>query len=257
VFPAERRRQIEILLNSEGSVSVFELSKMFKVSEMTIHRDLNVLDKMGLIEKTRGGAIASRPYSTPIEYRNRIRSNESLKAAIGKKAVEFIKEGETIFLEPGTTALQVARNLRGFKDLRVYTNGPAVIMELAKIPSIEVHCTGGLLSTTTMAYVGPDTERLISQIRPDKAFIGAQGVNIVNGVMDPFPMMASFKRKIAECSQEVYLLVTPDKIGITCSQVSVPLAAIDVVITNKDAPEYFLKELEGNKIHCVLVSAQE
>jgi DeoR/GlpR family transcriptional regulator of sugar metabolism len=252
MFPAERRREIERLVNSEGAISITKLSDQFGVSEMTIHRDLKLLEDMGSIEKTRGGAVASRPYVVPTEYRKRLKSNEDLKSAIGRKAVEFIQDGDTIYLDPGTTSLQVARALQGFSNLTVYTNGPAIVVELSKIPGVEVYCTGGLLSKSSMAFVGPDAERTLSKIRPERCFVGAHALTIANGVSDPFPLEASLKRRAVEVSQEVYLIVTPDKFGNVAPHISVPLEAIDIVITNEGAPEIFLKELEANKLHCVL-----
>lgn len=257
-FPAERRREIERLVNSEGSMSISELSGIFKVSEMTIHRDLKTLEMIGAVEKTRGGAIAAGPYVVPLKYRKRLKSNEDLKDDIGRKAVEFIKDGDLIFLGPGTTSLGVARNLKGFENLTVFTNGPAIVIELSKKKGIELHCTGGTLSKSTMAYEGPETERIISKLIPDKCFVGAYAFNIAKGVTDPMLLAASSKRRIVEVSQEVYILATPDKFGNVVPHLSVPLEAIDVVITNENAPENFVKELLSRKIQCVLApSAKE
>ena len=252
MFPAERRREIERLVSTEGAISIAKLSDQFGVSEMTIHRDLKLLEDLGSIEKTRGGAVASRPYIVPTEYWKRLKSNEDLKIAIGNKALEFIEEGDTIYLDPGTTSLHLARVLQGFNNLTVYTNGPAIVTELSKMSGVEVYSTGGLLSKSSMAYVGPDAERIISKIRPAKCFVGAHALTIANGVSDPFPMEASLKRMAVEVSQEVYLIVTPDKFGYVAPHISVPLEAIDIIITNDTAPEIFIKELEANKIHCVL-----
>jgi DeoR family fructose operon transcriptional repressor len=254
MFPAERRRKIERLVHEKGTVSISSLSEMFEVSEMTIHRDLNALERMGALQKMRGGALASQPYMVPTEYRKRLASYQKEKDIIGRRAVEFIKDGDTIFLDPGTTALCIARYCRGFRNLIVYTNGPAIVSELASIEGVEVHCTGGMLSKYTMAFVGPEAEQVISRIRPDKSFIGAHGFTLDSGVMDPLPLEASVKRRLVDVTQEMYLVATPDKFGHIAQHVAVPLEAIDVVITHADTPKQYLKELEQHGIRCVVAS---
>jgi DeoR family fructose operon transcriptional repressor len=252
MLPAERRRNIERIVTKQGKVTISELSQMFNVSEMTVHRDLKTLEGMGALRKTRGGALASEIGRVPTDYRKRLQSYTTEKDAIGRKAAEFIKEGDTILLGPGTTSLSVARYCGRFRNLIVYTNGPAVINELAKYPDIEVHCTGGLLDKATMAYVGPETEAAIARLRPDKCFFGAHGFTLEDGVSDPIPLAASSKRKMVEVSQEVYLVVTQDKFGNVAQQISVPLEAIDVVITNKATPKHYLDQLAERGIPCFL-----
>ncbi len=252
MFPAERRRQIAQRVSEQGSLSITELSRVFNVSEMTIHRDLDALENMGLLQKTRGGALVSDQHMVPLDYRLRLKSHQEEKDVIGRCAATFIKDGDTILLDAGTTSLSVARYCRNFTNLTVFTNGPLIILELAKIPGVEIYCTGGLLSKRTMAYVGPDAERVISKIRPDKCFIGANGFTIQEGVTDPLPLESSIKRKMVEVSQEVYLVVTPDKFGHVAQHISAPLEAIDIIILNKDTPEHYFQELAARDIRCVV-----
>ncbi|MGE5223812.1 MAG: DeoR/GlpR family DNA-binding transcription regulator [Omnitrophica WOR_2 bacterium] len=198
MFPAERRRQIVQVVNEQGSLSIPQLSRLFSVSEMTIHRDLDALADMGLLHKTRGGALASEKQIVPLDYQQRLNSYPVEKDTLGRCAAQFIHDGETILLEAGTTSLSVARYCRGFDNLTVYTNGPMIALELAQVPGVEVYSTGGLLSKRTMAYVGPEAERVISQIRPDKCFLGANGFTLQEGVTDPLPLEASVKRKMVK-----------------------------------------------------------
>jgi DeoR family fructose operon transcriptional repressor len=252
VFPAERRRQIVKYVKERGGISISTLSSLLQVSEMTIHRDLSVLEGVGLLWKTRGGALAYEEQTVPVDYQARLQTHPDEKDLIGRKAVEFIKDGETIFLESGTTSLSVARHCVGFDHLTVYTNGPMIEIELVKVLGVEVHSTGGLLSRQTMAYVGPQAEHMLDQIRPDKCFIGAHGITVADGVMDPFPLEASIKRKIVEVSQEVYLVATSDKFGRLSSHISAPIQAIDVIIMNQDIPKEYCQDLAAHDIRCVI-----
>ncbi|MGD8753058.1 MAG: DeoR/GlpR family DNA-binding transcription regulator [Anaerolineales bacterium] len=254
MFPAERRRRIERLVNEQGKVTIAKLSEMFNVSEMTILRDLKTLESMGTLRKIRGGALPMEFSVIPTDYRNRLSSHPEEKDLIGLHAKKFIKDRDTIFIGPGTTALYVARHCKGFQDLTVYTNGPTILNELASMPGVEVHCTGGMLSKNTMTLVGPETEQAIRYLRPDKSFIGAHGLTLENGITDPCSMEATFKRRLVEVTQEVYLVVTPDKFGNLAQQVVAPIEAIDVVITHKDTPEHYINELRKCDIRCVVVS---
>jgi DeoR family fructose operon transcriptional repressor len=250
MFPADRRRRIAQYVREQGSISIGTLSEMFSVSDMTIHRDLAALEEMGLLRKTRGGAVPSEQYLVPVDYRARLQSYPEEKDAIGKRAVEFIRDGDTIILDPGTTCLSIARNLRGFHHLNVITSGPLIILELAQIPGIDVHSTGGILSKQTMAYVGPQAEEVLSSVRAAKCFIGANGFTVQDGVTDPLHLESSVKRKMVEVSNEVYLVVTPDKFGRVAPYISVPLGAIDVIIMHNSTPEKYTRQLASKDIRC-------
>jgi DeoR/GlpR family transcriptional regulator of sugar metabolism len=258
IFPANRRRQIAHLITQQGSCTIADLSRRFDVSEMTIHRDLAALEEMGLLRKTRGGAVApDQPTLVPVDYQMRLRDQPEEKDLIGAAAARFVRNGDTILIESGTTALSVARNLRGFVDLVIYTNGPLALLELAPIPGVEVYSTGGMLSKRTMSLVGPDAEATLARVRADKCFIGASGFTIEEGVTDPLPLESSVKRRIVASSQEVFLVLTPDKFGRVLPHITTPLEAIDVVITHRDLPEADCQALSARGIRCVTVPGPE
>lgn len=252
MFPAERRRKIVQYVKDRGGISIAALSEILNVSEMTIHRDLNALNEMGLLRKTRGGALAFEEQMVPIDYQDRLQSYPVEKDRIGRKAVEFIRDGETVFFEAGTTSLSAARYCTGFSRLTVFTNGPMIALELAKVPGVEIYSTGGMLSKQTMALVGPQAEKVLSEIRPDKCFISAHGVTVTDGLTDPLPLETSVKRKIIEVAQEVYLLATPNKFGRISAHISAPIEAIDVVVTNAETPGEFIQALKSKNIRCII-----
>jgi DeoR family transcriptional regulator, fructose operon transcriptional repressor len=252
MFAAERRRQIAQIVNGQGSCSISELARMFEVSEMTIHRDLSALEQLGLLRKTRGGAMAAEPYAIPLDYQGRLQSLQPEKEAIGRAAAQFIHDGDTIILEASTTSLAIVRHCRSLTNVIIYTNNPLVVIDGAQLPGAELYCSGGVLSKRTMALVGPDAERSFSGVRASKCFVGANGLSLEEGVTDPLPLEASAKRKIVEVSQEVYVVATHDKFGRVAPQVSIPLQGIDVVITDKGSDPEFLRRLTERGIRCVV-----
>lgn len=235
MFPAQRRREIAERINENGYVSIAELSVQFGVSEMTIHRDLYALEEIGRIKKTRGGAVSQADISVPVSFRARLAVHEDAKDRIGRKAAGLIRDGETVFLDASTTCMYIAKNLGRMERLTVYTNGPMVAIELAEKEGVEVYCISGLLSKETMALVGPQAESSLGALRPDKCFIGALGISVEEGIMDPYFPEASVKRVVMNVSQEVFLVAAADKFSQIGPHLTAPLEMIGVVITDLTA----------------------
>ena len=252
MFPAQRRRLIAKQINENGYVSIPSLCDYFQVSEMTIHRDLYALEAIGQIKKTRGGAVVKEDLLVPVNYRVRAGIHEAEKERIGKKAVEIIGEGETIFLDASTTSMYIAKNLNNFEKLTVYTHSHMMISTLMEKPGIEVHSVGGLVSKETMALVGSEAEAAMTLLRPDRCFVGAAGISIEEGVYDPSLPEASMKRAIVKASREVYLVATSEKFNQIAPYISVPLEMIDMIITDSGIHEKFIKGLNEKGIRCLL-----
>lgn len=253
MFPAQRRRIIAQQINELGYVSISDLCDQFHVSEMTIHRDLYALEEIGQIKKTRGGAVSQKDLLVPVSYRARAVIHEEEKDKIGKKAAELIHDGETIFLDASTTSMYIAKNLNNYEKLTVYTHGHMIISALMEKQGIEVYSTGGLLSTNTLALVGTSAEKAIGILRPDRCFIGAAGISLDEGILDPSLPEASMKRAIVDASREVFLVATADKFDQIAPYITAPLEMIDVIITDNTISEKYVNELNKKGIRCLLV----
>jgi DeoR/GlpR family transcriptional regulator of sugar metabolism len=253
MFPAQRRREIAKRINENGYVSIAELCEQYRVSEMTVHRDLCSLEEMGRIKKTRGGAISRADISAPVSYRARMAVHEDLKDRIGRKAAEMIHNGETIFLDASTTCMYIAKNLQNVDRLTVYTNGPMVAIELAEKEGVEVYSISGALSKETMALVGPSAENALCALHPDKCFIGALGISLEEGVMDPYFPEASVKRVVVNVSQEVFLVATADKFNQYGPHLTAPLEMIDVIITDGGIEDRYIDAFSKTGIRCLVV----
>lgn len=252
MFPAERRRQIALQINEQGYVSIASLCDQFHVSEMTIHRDLYALEELGQIKKTRGGAVSQNDLQVPISYRARAAIHEEDKDRIGKMAAGLIHDGETVYLDASTTSMYIAKNLGKYERLTVYTHGHMISATLAEKQGVDVYSTGGMLSKDTMAFVGSYAERAIGALRPDKCFIGAAGISLEEGVLDPYYPEASMKRVIANASREVILVAVSDKFDKIAPHVSVPVEMLDVIITDGSITEKYMEELAKRGIRYLL-----
>src|SRR5438270_13164341 len=157
----QRRQEILSLLELEGFVSLQKLSDQSGVSESTVRRDLEYLEKIGQIRRTRGGAAYVGESITPLDERAEQAFPE--KQAVGRAAAALVQGGEAILLDGGTTTLEVARNLTG-KSLQVVTNSVPVVNLLASQPQIELVIIGGYLYPKTGVALGPLALAALSQI---------------------------------------------------------------------------------------------
>jgi DeoR family fructose operon transcriptional repressor len=251
MFPAERKRKIAQLVAQRGAVTISELSQMFQVSEMTIHRDLAQLQALGFLEKTYGGAISRHTFVNP-DFTVRLKSNVAEKAGIAARAEELVKDGDSIILDASTTCLLLARRLRQKKNLTVFTTGPHALLELAGSPGLTVYATGGLLSSETMSLVGAEAERFLARLHVNKCFVGANSVTVEHGITDPYPPEAEVKRRIVEASDEVFLLADHSKFGAIALVTAVDLKAVDLVLTDTGTAPSQLQALEEAGIRYIL-----
>ena len=151
-LPANRHAAIVRIIKEKGIVRVSELSSILKVAEMTIRRDLETLEKKGLLERTHGGAVYSDHVSLEPLYSQKSRIRQEEKRAIGKLAASLLREGDTVFVNSGSTTLEFLRCL-SMRDVKVITNNPWAPTEV-RSEGIEVLMTGGELRRESFTLVG-------------------------------------------------------------------------------------------------------
>ncbi len=255
MFPALRRSQIMKLVQDRGSINISELTEIFGVSEMTIHRDLAKLQEVGTLEKTYGGVIAKSFMVLEPDFLARSRAFIAEKEAIGREAALLVNDGDSIFLDAGTTCLALARHLKNKRNINIFTTGIYQQVEFASNESATVFSTGGILSNRTSSYVGPHTVEFLSHIHIDKCFIGANSVDVVHGVTDPYPLEAEVKRCAAAAADRVVLLVDCTKFGKVSIFKSMDLSRVHLIITDRSCPSPYLEEIEKAGIHYILAPA--
>ena len=212
MFAEERRKKIIKLLEKEKRASVNELSKSFDVSRATIRRDLSELEKDGHLRRTHGGAILSGSSKLEPSFKEKEDKLASEKKKIGKKAAEIIKDGDTVFIDAGTTTRYIIDYLTDKKDLTIVTHALHVVN---KINDNNLDCElvvlGGNFKRSTEAMVGPIAEDLLKKLRVDKSFIGSNGFNINSGATTPELREAKIKEIALENTGENFLLFDQSK----------------------------------------------
>lgn len=247
-----RRTTILKKLEKESHVNVFELSRQFNVSEVTIRKDLKHLEKKNILIRSRGGAIKQSLINTDLSIYDRRRKNIKLKEQIGKAAARLISEGETVLLDTGTTIMELAKNLPKKIDITIITNSVDITFRLAEYPNIRVIMPGGILRRNSLALVGEQAAESLRNFYCDKYFLSADGVDIERGLMTTNIEEASLAKHNIHNSKMVIALVDSSKfrkMGIT---VISPLQEIDIIITDSGILPEVLEEITSLGIEVIV-----
>ena len=252
MFAAERRNHIARLIETHQRVVVSELATRFAVSEATIRRDLALLDGFGMIQRTHGGAIAPQQMTFEPDVEERQVLNLEEKIRIGQKAVEFVEDGDCVILDAGTTTLQIARALKGLRNVTVVTNALNIAEELLGTSGVDVIVTGGAARSKTSSLVGPHADGVLSRLNGDKVFLATNGISLSRGLTTPNPAEARTKQAMVEAASEAIAVADRSKFGKTFLSQIVPISTLDVLITDRDADPGIIAELEALGTRTVL-----
>ncbi len=256
VFARERQEHIVRIVDEHGRVRVGELATRFKVSAVTIRKDLIGLETDGRLIRTHGGAIAidrSRP-ELAFDIRERLQADEKL--VIGVAGAALVHDGESIVMDASTTALSVARQLKargGWSQLTIITNGLRIASELAGHPGIVVLMLGGRVRWEALSVVGQLGDGLFSRINVQKAFLGAAGFTIESGLADATDEEAQIKRSMVSAAREVIAIVDRTKWERAAFATFCPTAKIDVVLTDRGAPAGMVTALTARGVDVRIV----
>jgi DeoR/GlpR family transcriptional regulator of sugar metabolism len=244
---ADRYERIVELVNERGSIRVSELSTLCQVTEETIRRDLDRLEKAGRLLRSHGGAVSLRDRQPETPYTEREIMNAAEKQRIAREAVLMIKPGDRILLDASTTAWYMASHLPDM-PLTVLTNSTRVAAELSGKERIEVFSTGGQLSRRSMSFVGHLAERSLELYHVDKMFFSCKGFHLERGASESNELQAMVKRKMISIAEQVILLCDSSKFGIQAfTHVAAP-SEMDALITDYSLAEDQRKQLQGLNI---------
>ena len=213
-LPEERRRQILELLRRRGSVTVAELGQRFRISPMTIRRDLDALERAGQLKRTHGGAILPSLAQHEDSFAHRLERAVEAKEMLAAQAATMLEPGEAIFLDSSTTAYYLARRIVQLGlALTIVTNSLPIMDLVAKsqVPGLELIGIGGALRKLTLSFVGQRALADIGSLYADKTFFSVKGVTPSGDLTDPDPQEAEVKRAMIGQAREAILLVDETK----------------------------------------------
>lgn len=239
----ERRNEIAELLTSRGKVIVSELAKEFSVTEETIRRDLERLEKDGIATKTYGGAVAGGASSADIPYRVRLGVNVEKKKRVAERIASLIGDGQRIMLDASSTAIYVVRALKSKKKLTVITNSVEILLELADKPDWTVLSTGGILKEGALSLTGSSAERMIRSYHVDIAVCSCKGLDMKMGISDSNEKDALIKQAVFESAERRVLALDSDKFDRMSFVKVCDVSDIDTVVTDEIPSEKWKEHL--------------
>ncbi|HAF63097.1 MAG TPA: hypothetical protein DCK95_12355 [Anaerolineaceae bacterium] len=237
----ERYQKIVDWVNKKGAVTVEELCEKFSISQSTVSRDLQVLNQAGKLIKTHGGvvSISSGLATEPsVTYRKTQFTDE--KQRIAMKAVEYIKSGETIILDSGTTTFCMAEHLHDNEFINVWTNDLSIALELTNHEHVEITVLGGNLRKKYYNTMGVLTNQLLNSIHVDRLFMGVDAINVDGGLMVYSPDEAELKRMMIETAKETIVVCDHSKFEKMALMSFCPVEKVQRIITGKETDQEYI-----------------
>lgn len=249
ILPAGRQRRIMDALRSEGAVTVESLVPLLGVSESTVRRDLELLSERGLLSRTHGGAVLPS-LSTAFEnaYADKTKAFVEEKARIGSRAASLVADGDTLILDAGSTTLEIARQLSEHRRLTVLTYDLAIAGCSEYHSSSSVFLAGGRIRCNFNETLGADTESFFRDVRVNKAFLGADAIDLQEGIFNANIAERSIKQLIVRAAQEVILVADHSKFGKSALVKICDFSDIDRIVTDRGLFPEVSQELERQGI---------
>ncbi len=252
----ERQERIVRYIFDKGQASVAELSQVFRVSPVTIRHDLNRLAELGRVVRVHGGArIADERTRQELTFATRRRLNAAAKQRIGELAATLIRPVDSILLDASTTAVAVAQAIKRNPDLRditVVTTGIWTALELLGTRDVHVVLTGGYVRNTTGSITGAVTQQVLESFHIQKAFLGAWGLSLDEGLTDTHLAEVELKQAILGRAKEVVAVLDGTKFGRLGLASFATLEQIDCLVTDSSAPGEMVEALRARGIQVLV-----
>lgn len=244
----ERRNKILAILQKESRVVVSDLAKIFHVTEETIRRDLDKLEKEGFAKKAYGGAIITESVNVDLPFTVRKTTNVSGKQKIAEIIASMIEDGDHIMLDASSTAVYIAKQLRNKKNLTLITNSIEILLELSDITGWKVLSTGGMVKEGSLSLVGYQAEKMIDSFHVDKAIISCKGLDIDKGMTDSNEMEAHVKKLMLDSANKRILAADSTKFDkISFTRIG-NLSEINMIVTDSEPNEKWFKVADSLNI---------
>jgi DeoR family fructose operon transcriptional repressor len=236
----DRLSTIRHFLYVNGTSSINDLANATGASLATLRRDLGILEEEGMIDRVHGGARLAAGSNIEVGFSDRENENLEAKRAIADAAYRMLKPHSTLFLDAGTTVLQLARRLRIEPlPLMVFTNGLAVAQALLNTPKVKVTILGGQLRNENASIVGPLAEAMLDRLWFDQLFLGASAINEDGAIYSIDLSEATINARMLSRSAQRLVLADHSKFARAATYLVAPLSACTHIVTDADiTPEW-------------------
>lgn len=244
-----RLEQIENYITENKTVSLDTLCDVFNISKNTVRRDIEKLSLKGTIKKVYGGVTVNSSTSL-ISYNDRNISSISEKCSIGRSAASLVNDGDVIFIDSGTTTVNLIDNIKDKKNISVFTNNLDVIIRSVQYDNINVTVLGGTLTRKTYSISGIDAAQILNKYNISKAFMAAGGFSIENGATNSSPLEYEVKKVVMKKSIHKYLLMDSSKFDTAALMTYATSDEFEIIVTNSLPSKKFIDYFErvGTKL---------
>ena len=233
-----RQEQIREYIEDKNVVTIKELQVLFpNVSLMTIHRDLDALERIGAVVKFRGGAKSVKLAGDP-DFNVRMRENNAGKTEMARKALSLIQPHSSVFLDASTTNLALAKNLPDI-NLNIITTGPSIALELCRLHNPVVTLCCGTINRKNLAISGQNTLEMLDKINIDVAFIGVSGCSVDAGFTCGMEGDMLVKRLVISKARTSVAMCGHEKFSCLMPYTYAQLSDVDYLITDGVVPDPF------------------
>lgn len=247
----ERQRRILDQLNAAGSVRTTEIAETLRVTDETVRKDFEVLEKRGELIRIHGGASRPEKIREEVPFTERQAIHRDEKKAIAKLAAGRIQPNENIFLDASSTVLTLTEFLPDF-PLTILTNALNVVTALSDRPNIDLICTGGLFDAKSRSFIGPMSEKSLQRYNIHRMFLSGNGLHPERGVSESNSRQAAFKERVLAGAEDVVFLADHSKLGQKAPFFFASVTDLSCVVTDKKADSEFLDELRLKGVEVLL-----
>lgn len=247
----ERKNEILQKLRAEQRVLVSELAAHYGVTEETIRRDLDKLEKEGFATKTYGGAILGNSTKTDLSHAIRSKTNVEAKNQIAELVCDLVDDGDHLMIDDSSTGLFCAKKLREKKNLTIITNSVELVVELANVEGWSILLTGGKLKAEALSLVGSQCEKYLANYHVDKVFVSCKGIDREAAVTDSNELTAQAKQAMLRAGKQKILVVDSSKFDKVSFVDVTPFEGLAAVVTNQKPSEAWLRHFAEHGVRCI------
>ena len=254
LYAEERQHAIAALVNRRGRVAVTALAEEFAVTTETVRRDLDVLERSGMLRRVHGGAVPVGALAlVETGYGERTGQYAAEKARVAEAALNLLPgTAGSIILDGGSTTAALADRLPADRRLLAVTNAVPIAARLTSAAGVDVHVLGGRIRGLTQCAVGESATRALADLRVDVAFLGTNGISPDHGFTTPDDAEATVKRAMVRAGQRVVVLADSTKLGRESLVRFAALEDVDVLVTDDGADERAVGSLQDAGIEVVI-----
>ena len=253
MFQIDRHKKIYDYIVKNKNATVNELADICEVATMTIRRDLDKMEKEGLITRVFGGAVIDSPMVAEVDYADKEKSHIKEKIKIAKEAVKLVNDNAVVILDSGTTCMEIAKQLVDKNNLKIITTDIIIAAYLMKYENLEVYCTGGRIQKNTGSCLDTYTIDFINNINADICFVGASAINQNLELSTFIPNKSKVKQAMIDASMHKVLVTDNSKFNKRSFTKIKNLKDFDIVIANEGLEEEILNKMKSECVNIKLV----